>query len=166
MGGSHGRPLSWPILRPSRILRRSGLPSGTPDQRNQERSTSHASHARHVRPSPRNRERTRVELARTPRGPLLRERVRLRNEVRSDPPRKRGPRHSGPRNSSSGPETSFEATVADVGNPSPRTFQVAWSWDPPGVTGETYRTYGEAPQVSPVGYPKPRSHSRVFLRSR
>merc|ERR1712060_336289 len=42
----------------------------------------------------------------------------------------REPGHSGPQNSSSGPETSFEATVADVGNPSPRTFLVARSWDP------------------------------------
>merc|ERR1712137_1066856 len=84
---SHRRPLSGAVIRPPRILRRSGLARRAPDQGNQERSTGHASHARHVRPSPRHRERTRVELARTPRGPLIRERVRLRNEVRPDTPR-------------------------------------------------------------------------------
>merc|ERR1711933_414129 len=43
---------------------------------------------RHVCPGPRYRERTRLELARTPRRSLIGERVRLRDEVRADSPRK------------------------------------------------------------------------------
>merc|ERR1712176_1363164 len=81
-------PLPRAVLRPSRVLRRSGHPSRASDQRTEERTSRHARHARHVRPSSRHRERTRLELARTPRRPVIGERVRLRDEVRADAPRK------------------------------------------------------------------------------
>merc|ERR1712146_764578 len=55
---------------------------GTSDQRNQERPPRHAVDARDVHPSPRHRQRTSRQRARTPRRPLIRERVRVRNEVR------------------------------------------------------------------------------------
>merc|ERR1712207_18354 len=76
------------VIRPSRVLRRSGHSSRAPNQGTQERAPRHASNARHVRSSPRYRERTRLELARTPSRSLICQRVRLRDEVRADAPRK------------------------------------------------------------------------------
>merc|ERR1712107_748448 len=81
------RPLPRRLLRPSRFLRRPRHPPRAPNERNQERSPSHAGDARDVHPSPRHRQRTSRELARTPSGPLFRQRIRLRDEVRPRPPR-------------------------------------------------------------------------------
>merc|ERR1712207_42867 len=75
------------VLRPAWVLRRPRHATRASDQRTQERPPGHASNARHVRPSARYGQRTRLELARTPRRSLLCERVRLRDEVRADAPR-------------------------------------------------------------------------------
>merc|ERR1712207_32321 len=75
------------VLRPTWVLRRPRHATRASDQRTQERPPGHASNARHVRPSARYGQRTRLELARTPRRPILCERVRLRDEVRADAPR-------------------------------------------------------------------------------
>merc|ERR1712176_796746 len=86
------------VIRPSRVLRRSGHSSRAPNQGTQERAPRHASNARHVRPSPRYRERSRLELARTPGRSVICQRVRLRDEVRADSPRqvrrRRPPKHA------------------------------------------------------------------------
>merc|ERR1719401_515501 len=90
MGLSEGDRLALPraVIRPSRVLRRSGHSSRAPNQRAQERASRHACHARHVCPGPRYRERSRLELARTPGRSVICQRVRLRDEVRADSPRK------------------------------------------------------------------------------
>merc|ERR1712187_558826 len=79
-------PLPRAIFRATRMLGRSGHACRAPNQGAQERTPSHASHARHVRPSARHWERAGRQLARTPRRSLIGERIRLRDQVRSDSP--------------------------------------------------------------------------------
>merc|ERR1712107_951074 len=106
------RPLPRRLLRPPRFLRRPRHPPRAPNERNQERSPRHAGDARDVHPSPRHRQRTSRQLARTPRGPLFRQRFRLRDEVRPLPPRQ--PPREPPRSPSSTPRPPETRTLLPV----------------------------------------------------